>query len=382
LILSEFAGACQSLCGAIRINPWNVDQIVQALHQAVTMSPEERITKHEYNIRYVSTHTALTWANTLLNSLLHSDFDHDVIGSIPERLDFQTLKDQYKAAKHRIFLIDYDGTLSPIVSKPNLATPSDTLIKLLKKLASDEKNIIYVISGRDRQSLDDFLGTLPIGLSAEHGCFIRRPPFSRSNGEKHAEWECIVASWDNTWKDTIYSIFKDFQERTPGSMIERKQINITWHYRNADPDYGSWMSKELLAHLRDSVAAKLPIEVLVGKKAIEVRPKGINKAAAVKKILNIHENIPFDFIFCIGDDKTDEDMFLGLQELSRERTLTSHIFTITVGKKRTEAKYYLETQPQVLQLLSFLCDYNTTIEASTQSTNNLIIAPNIKYTRN
>jgi trehalose 6-phosphate synthase/phosphatase len=44
-------------------------------------------------------------------------------------------------------------------------------------------------------------------------------------------------------------------------MIERKQINITWHYRNSDPDYGSWMSKELLAHLRDSVTTKLPIEV-------------------------------------------------------------------------------------------------------------------------
>jgi trehalose-6-phosphate synthase len=96
LILSEFTGACQSLCGAIRVNPWNVEQIVQALHQvtndkntseiensfftnlnfmkAVTMSPEERTTKHEYNLRYVSTHTALTWASTLLNTLLHSEF--------------------------------------------------------------------------------------------------------------------------------------------------------------------------------------------------------------------------------------------------------------------------------------------------------------------
>jgi trehalose-6-phosphatase len=46
--------------------------------------------------------------------------------------------------------------------------------------------------------------------------------------------------------------------------------------------------------------------VLVGKKAIEVRPKGINKATAVKKIFAIHEEIPFDFVFCIGDDKTDE----------------------------------------------------------------------------
>src|SRR5690349_17354576 len=141
----------------------------------------------------------------------------------------------------------------------------------------DEKNTVYIVSGRDRESLERFVGALPVGFSAEHGCFIKAP------NEK--DWENIVAGWDQSWKDTIYAIFKDYQDRTPGSMVERKNVNITWHYRNSDPDYGSWMSRELLSHLRDTIAAKFPVDVLVGKKAIEVRPKGVSKGTALKRIL-------------------------------------------------------------------------------------------------
>jgi trehalose 6-phosphate synthase/phosphatase len=92
-------------------------------------------------------------------------------------------------------------------------------------------------------------------------------------------------------------------------MVERKNVNITWHYRNSDPDYGSWMSRELLAHLRDTISAKFPVDVLVGKKAIEVRPKGVSKGTALKRILTTDAaNEPYDFIMCLGDDKTDEGM--------------------------------------------------------------------------
>jgi hypothetical protein len=68
------------------------------------------------------------------------------------------------------------------------------------------------------------------------------------------------------------------------------------------------------------------------------------------------------------------DMFEGLHEVSKERTLTN-IFTVTVGKKRSEAKYYLETQLQVLQVLSFLCDFDATSDdvITSSSTNNVIV---------
>lgn len=111
-------------------------------------------------------------------------------------------------------------------------------------------------------------------------------------------------------------------------MVERKNVNITWHYRNSDPDYGSWMSRELLAHLRDTISAKFPVDVLVGKKAIEVRPKGVSKGTALKRILTTDAaNDPYDFIMCLGDDKTDEGRSHPLLFLFMNETLlTIHCY--------------------------------------------------------
>lgn len=102
-----------------------------------------------------------------------------------------------------------------------------------------------------------------------------------------------------------------FAQRTTGSHIEQKKSSITWHYRNADPDYGSFQAKECQAHLENLLDYNhLPIEVLVGKKNLEVRPLAVNKGEIVKRILAAHSDT--EFVLCAGDDKTDEDMFRAL----------------------------------------------------------------------
>ena len=54
-------------------------------------------------------------------------------------------------------------------------------------------------------------------------------------------------------------------------MIEEKQKSLVWHYRLADPDFGSWQAKECQVNLEASVLTKFPVDVLVGKKNLEVR---------------------------------------------------------------------------------------------------------------
>lgn len=66
LILSEFAGSAQSLSGAIRVNPWNTEELSTAIHTALTLSPMERSIRHTKLFRYVSTHTASYWASLFL----------------------------------------------------------------------------------------------------------------------------------------------------------------------------------------------------------------------------------------------------------------------------------------------------------------------------
>ena len=101
-----------------------------------------------------------------------------------------------------------------------------------------------------------------------------------------------------------------FPQRTTGSHIEIKKSSITWHYRSADPEWGAFQCRQCQDLLENNLARKRPIEVLVGKKNLEVRPIAVNKGEIVKRIL--YKNPDSEFIFCAGDDKTDEDMFRAL----------------------------------------------------------------------
>ena len=106
-------------------------------------------------------------------------------------------------------MFDYDGTLTPIVKEPSAAIPSDRVIRTLKTLAADEANNVWIISGRDQKFLDDYMGHIPeLGLSAEHGSFMRPP---RSD-----IWENLTEKTDMSWQHEVLEIFQHYTERTQG----------------------------------------------------------------------------------------------------------------------------------------------------------------------
>lgn len=69
LILSEFAGAAQSMSGAIIINPWNIEEIAEAYYQALTMSPETAALNHRGLYSYVTKHTASYWGHCFVSDM-------------------------------------------------------------------------------------------------------------------------------------------------------------------------------------------------------------------------------------------------------------------------------------------------------------------------
>lgn len=185
--------------------------------------------------------------------------------------------------------------------------PTKSLINTLTALTSDENNIIYIVSGRDQSTLDGWLGHIPnLGLSAEHGCFVKSP--------NESAWNNLVEDVDTSWKNEILQVFQHFTERTPGSFIEEKHVSIVWHYRLADQDFGSWQAKECKSLLEKSILSKFPIELLSGKKNLEIRPSVMNKGEISKRIYSWYYPL-VDFIFCAGDDRTDEDMFRCINHL-------------------------------------------------------------------
>jgi trehalose 6-phosphate synthase/phosphatase len=311
LILSEFSGTAASLGSAIHINPWDLGGVAEAIKDALEMEEGVKKANHDRLYSYVTTHTVSTWSNNFLKRLL-TNLTSFSQSDLTPALDRVKMVQQYHKAKKRLFMFDYDGTLTPIVKDPHAAIPSDRVLRTLKALAADPKNAVWIISGRDQKFLDDWMGHISeLGLSAEHGCFIRQP---RSN-----DWENLTEKIDMGWQKEVMEVFGHYTERTQGSWIEKKRVALTWHYRQADPDFGAWQAKECKKTLENTVLKKWEIEVMAGKSNLEVRPQFVNKGYIAKRLVDEYGTQvgePPEFVLCLGDDQTDE----GKQDQQTENT--------------------------------------------------------------
>ena len=303
LILSEFSGTAGTLPSAIHINPWDLVGVAAAINQALTMSTELKKLQHTKLYKHVTTNTVSFWSKQYLHRLLTnlSSFDQSVA---TPALDRNMLLKQYRRARRRLFMFDYDGTLTPIVKDPQAAIPSDRVLRTIKSLAADPRNAVWIISGRDQAFLDEWMGHIPeLGLSAEHGCFIRKPCSD--------DWENLAERTNMGWQKEAMEVFQHYTERTQGSFIERKRVALTWHYRRADPEYGAFQASECRRHLEETVVKKWDVEVMSGKANLEVRPTFVNKGFIATRLVNEYGTEPGkapDFILCLGDDFTDEGM--------------------------------------------------------------------------
>ncbi|KAI8145528.1 trehalose-phosphatase-domain-containing protein [Fennellomyces sp. T-0311] len=239
-------------------------------------------------------------------------------------LNVASLTDAYRTASKRLFLFDYDGTLTPIVSNPDAARPSRQLLLYLQALCNDPQNTVWVVSGRDQATLEAWLGNTVhgMGLSAEHGSFMKLP------GES---WQDMLASADMSWKTTALAIFQKYTAKTPGTVVEQKKSSITWHYRNAlDAELALAQCEACFKDLQ-SISG---VDILRGKMNLEVRSILVNKGNVVQRI---QQSVGADFILCAGDDRTDEDMFHALKDHPS--------FCVLIGPqdKETEATWCVDS---------------------------------------
>ncbi|ORY92359.1 glycosyltransferase family 20-domain-containing protein [Syncephalastrum racemosum] len=345
LILSEFTGTARSLSAATIINPYDYAEISSAINDCLKMSADEKESKLQQLDKFVSCHTASYWAVSLVRDLLYSCARQSHWGPTA-LLEEDRVKVEYNAARKRLLFFDYDGTLTPICDKPDDAVPSKKTLEALEGLCKDPHNTVWVVSGRDQGTLDKWLGHIPnLGLSSEHGCFIKDP--------NTGKWTSMIDQIDMAWKDDVEEVFKYYTERTPGSFVENKRGAVTWHYRTADPKFGAFQAKECQNHLEQSIISKMPVETLVGKKTLEVRPMTINKGEVIKRAMSFQPDA--GFVLCAGDDKTDEDMFRVLGKMKRGG-VNQIIFTVTIGPadKRTLARWRIDTSEQFVNVIAGL----------------------------
>lgn len=211
LILSEFSGTAGSLGGAIHINPWDMSGVADAIDMALNMTPEQCEEQHTKLYKHVFANNVQAWTNNFLKRLMTNLSSFDQSFATPA-LDRAKLLYQYRQAKKRLFMFDYDGTLTPIVKDPQAAIPSDRVIRTLKTLAADPANSVWIISGRDQAFLDEWMGHISeLGLSAEHGSFMRHP--------RTEDWENLAETTDMSWQSEVMEIFQHYTERTQGKDV-------------------------------------------------------------------------------------------------------------------------------------------------------------------
>jgi trehalose 6-phosphate synthase/phosphatase len=225
------------------------------------------------------------------------------------------LADELARAPALVLLLDYDGTLVPFADVPDHASPDAALLDLLVRLAARPATVVHIVSGRSRDTLERWLGRLPVSLHAEHGFWSRRPG---------GAWTA-AARPDLGWRHRARSILEEFVAGTPGSLIEEKTAGIAWHYRRVEPGLARAQAMAVRRRLRE-FALHQPVDVLDGEKVIELRPRGIDKGTIVAPAL--HAAPAHAAILAIGDDHTDEDLFAALPP---------HAFAVHVGNKNSRA---------------------------------------------
>lgn len=337
LVLSEFAGASWELPEAIQVNPYDIEGTAESYYRALLMGPDERRNRLGPLRARVQAYDVHRWAATFLEQL------ETITGRTPATgrphggaaAARQALRSRLGEAEELLALLDYDGTLVPFTATPELARPDPALIDLLGALASRPHTEVHVVSGRGRETLEQWLGALPVVLHAEHGFWSR--------GTNGSGWTPI-AELTGEWREPALAILRDFTARTPGSLIEAKAVALAWHYRMADQESGARRANELRLHLTQLLSNQ-PVEILAGHKVVEIRPYGVHKGRIVPPLSP--EKLAVTTVLAMGDDRTDEDLFAAVPP---------EAITIKVGPGATQARFRLDGVPAARALLHSLVE--------------------------
>lgn len=390
IIISEFISSARVMRGAITVNPWKSEEVVNALRAALEMDRSQVQDRSKRNLEFSTRLTTANWAVLVLNDLKNVQKQVDSNATLAvgfgmqykvmdlkagfKALDLKSVCNDYRKANKRLILLDWGGTLVAD-DKDNLqafaiATGFDNtrfedsteeLRDTLQALCSDPKNVVFVISGKESRLLTDFFGSFEgLGLAAEHGFYYKWPDLRRIE-ERSSKWRTIMEVGSQTWKSSAKMLMDLYVQRTHGSYVEQKGNALIWQFRDADPEFGYMQSKELADHLTD-IMRSYPVDVLRGGGVadgyIEVRPAGVSKGLFLEHALSTLKSIgsPADFVMAIGDDSSDEPMFERLSSITKNSSFAGlqSSYGVTVGKKPTLASSYVDDSAAVIELLQSL----------------------------
>lgn len=247
-----------------------------------------------------------------------------------------------KEAEHVLLLTDYDGTLTPIVERSELATLSDETRRLIKSLAKNHRYTLGIISGRALSDLKNKVRVENIVYAGNHGLEIEG--FGSSYFDPIAEEMRPLLELLNR---VLSATFRGIR----GVLVENKGLTLSVHYRAVDKN-----EQEVVMHtfkkVTDPLYATGRIKVTQGKKVYEIRPPvDWDKGKAVSWLLEkCKQTKRKDRVLSIylGDDLTDEDGFKAVEKNNGISILVSDEL------RQSLAGYFVKSPDEVAQFLKML----------------------------
>jgi trehalose-phosphatase len=250
-----------------------------------------------------------------------------------------TLRRRLTEARRRglILLTDFDGTLAPIVGRPEAARPTRRTRRILSRLARHSRARVGIISGRSLPALRRLIHVPNAAYAGCHGLEIAWGGFRFRHPGAVARLPLLRR------------VTRQLRRATAGRRgvrVKSKGLAVSLHYRLADPRIVPVLRRMIGEILRTAPA----LELLAGKKVLELRPRvGWGKGQAVRllrdRLARSLGRRPLTLY--VGDDETDEEAF---------RALRGRAICVAVGRRRTRAAYRLRGPSAVERLLAWLAD--------------------------
>ncbi|WKN31077.1 trehalose-phosphatase [Porifericola rhodea] len=244
-----------------------------------------------------------------------------------------------KGDKPFVFFFDFDGTLAPIVSKPDQASLSEETRTLLQKLSKEYK--VAIVSGRDRKDIEERVNLHNLYYAGSHGFDIAGP---NEMHHLHPEADDIIPRLEE-----VSEVFQELFQQEDHIKVEKKKFAVALHHRGASPE----LANKLEAAVKDQLEGESKLKWDKGKCIIEIKPnlewhKG-------KAVLWLIEQLGYttkdSLAIYLGDDTTDEDAFKELQKEGVGIMVEDH-------EQKTHAHYGLSEQKQVNEFIKQIMSYD------------------------
>ncbi|CDW83346.1 trehalose-6-phosohate synthase [Stylonychia lemnae] len=311
-----------------------INQIKETIEKVLGMSESERVEMFDQASHYLDKHSTLKWARAFLTDLKKAYQP----GTIPRKIS----------------------------SDPE---PCPDIVNILDQLTRDQRNTVLVISPHSgRQMHEWYHDTSSIILAAEDGYQYRL----NSTNKNHFDWNNLLEldSTHKEWMNLVEKLMDHYVDQTDGAFVERRDSSIVFDFSDADRQFSHMIVQELGQHIDQLIGQQYQITKVYGQTYFQVKPLELKKS--------ITNKFKVDFILFVGEACANQEAFCYLNKIDKYKAKKfiqldpekqSKIFTCTVGKRPTNARYCFKDTADMCELLKTLSNNSVRMKRNKSAPN-------------